>query len=182
MNKNNHTTDNKKVNVDEVCLLCGKTKQADKDVCGVCMEDWENARESSLVDNLLDIPFDQWLLDSLQAVLPAITKELEATQKKLEDFKTAIQDQAHREITNALVNWNDPKFDEFVKGRRQKLWNDGGGGKLFGKVKYLELRVNTIPGLVEEIQERIATNTEASLTAEAQKSKSQKPEVAVEAA
>jgi len=155
-------------NGNEICMLCGRTKDKGKEkknlVCYGCFREYKKMWVKSMAEDLKDISIVEWTLKKAENLTPILKKELLQAEADLDNFKKEVKDQAYQGVTEALRGRTVSKedFSDILERRRLKLWQDGKGNQLFGKYKYLELRMDNLPLLIEKLQEKIAAHDEQS--------------------
>ena len=61
-----------------------------------------------------------------------------------------------------------------LEARRQRLWEEGGGDKFYGRLKCLEYRATNLPKLAKELKEKVASKDQEASTQESQGSEESK--------
>ena len=171
-NSNNRNGTSSNINGNEICILCGKSKQGKNLVCYGCFKEYKEARIESIAEDLKDISIVEWTLKKAENFIPTLEKEFSQASDDLNNFKDGIRDKSYQDIKTALGGKAVPKddFSDMLEKRRQKLWQEGDGDKFFGRFKYLELRMINLPLLIKELKEKVAAHDERSLMPETQDS------------
>ncbi len=169
---NNRNGANGSIKINEICMLCGKSKEEKKLVCYGCYKEYKQARIESVAIHLKDISIVEWTLKKAEDLSPILKEEFSQASADLDSFKKGIRDQAYQDVRKALGGKAIPKedFSNMFEKRRQKLWQEGDGNRLFGQFKYLELRTIGLPLLIRELEEKVAAHDKQSSTSEAQDS------------
>lgn len=173
-NKNGEKKEtNNQINGKEICLLCGRKKQEKNPVCYACYQGYEKDRIRSVSEELKDFSILEWTLKKAKELQNVLKEELVKAQTEFNDFKNKVSDRAFKDVKGALAKAVPQEvFSEMLNGRRQKLWGEGNGDKLYGQLKCLELRVKNLPSFIEELEKKLAERE--------QKNSGQKPEEANE--
>jgi len=163
MNDNSGKKAGSRINGDEMCMICGNSKQPGKLVCYVCFQKWQADRERSLVDDVKDIALLEWTLEKAKESESTLETEMLKAKQSLDGFKEKIQQSAYEDIKAALSKNGTLTRDEFsdiVEKRRQKLWTDGNGNRLFGHYKFLEFRFSRLPEFTEMLEAKITAKSQ----------------------
>jgi len=159
MADNNKNQAGNQINQDEMCMLCGRSKEVKNLVCYyVCYKLWQEEQIASVANNTEFLSILDWTLKRAEALASSIKEELSKAQTDLNDFKEAVRNQAYEDVKEKLGGKTVEHgfFSEMLEARRQKLWEEGKGDKLYGRLKCLEYRVANLPGFVKALKEKVA--------------------------
>ena len=172
MTSNNRNGTSSDINGDEICLLCGKSKQEKNLVCYSCYKLWQDEQIASVADKTKFVSIVEWTLKRAKTLTPVLEEDFLQAKTDLNNFKEKIKDQAYRNVRESLNGKpvEHGLFLEMLRARRQKLWKEGDGNKLFGRFKYLEFRISELPLLIKDLEEKVAAHDESQSMTETQDS------------
>jgi len=131
-------------------MLCGSWKEEKGPVCRNCFNawrvEWEEDEKVALV---------VWTFQKAKTCSAGIDKQLEKKRKKFHSFQENIKQQAHSKVSIALKGVVVSDFPDMVETKRQRLWKEQDGDKLYGQLKRLETRAQKLPGFCEELKAKI---------------------------
>lgn len=141
---------NKKTNGNEICMLCGGWKEEENLICQKCFKvwyaEWEKDEKVALV---------VWTFQKAKTCCTSIEKQLEEEQRAFEEFKRIIKQDAYQKINRALMGVKIAGFSDMLESKRQQLWKERNGDKLYGQFKRLEVRAQRLPGFTQELKTKI---------------------------
>lgn len=141
---------NKKTNGNEICMLCGEWKEEESLICRNCFKAWRTEWEKNEEVDLV-----VWTFQKAETCCTSIDKQLEEMKKTFSEFQRSINQQAHDKISVALRGIKISGFPDMVETKRQKLWKERNGDKLYGQLKRLETRAQKLPEFTQELKTKI---------------------------
>lgn len=145
-------SNNKKSNDDEICLLCGEWKENKSLVGRNCFKQWRKKWEKNEETSLI-----VWTFNKANVCCDSIVQLLEGIKKTFDEFKQKIKQDAYDQVKQALggASISVEDFSEMLEQKKQKLWKEREGDKLYGNLKRTEARAQRLPILVQELKVKI---------------------------
>ena len=141
---------NKKTNDNEICMLCGGWKEERSPVCQNCfkiwLEQWEKDEETPLI---------VWTFQKAETCCASINQELQQAKRSFDEFQRNIKQEAYDKVNRALMGIKVSDFQTMLERKRQKLWKERDGDKLYGQLKRLEVRAQRLPEFTQELRTKI---------------------------
>lgn len=141
---------NRKTNDNEICLLCGKWKEEKSLVCQTCFKKWYAHWEKDE-----ETPIIVWVFQKAETCCASIEEKLEQIRNSFDEFSESIKQEAYGNLSKALRGVKVPDFSSMLDDRRQKLWKEREGDKLYGNLKRTETRAQKLPEFVKELKDKI---------------------------
>lgn len=141
---------NRKTNGNEICMLCGGWKEEKSLICQKCFKvwftEWEKDEEIALI---------VWTFQKAEICCASIDGQLKEKERTFSQFKESIRQQAYDKVNAALRGVKVSDFSDMIEKKRQTLWKERNGDKLYGQLKRLETRAQMLPGFTKELKTKI---------------------------
>ena len=140
----------KKTNDNEICMLCGRWKEEESLVCQKHFKEWRAEWEKD--EKVAIVP---WTFQKAKICCASIDKQLEKEKRTFDEFQRIIKEDAYKKVDMALMGIKVADFSDMVEIKRQKLWKEKNGDKLYGQLKRLEVQAKMLPEFTQELKSKI---------------------------
>jgi len=137
------------------CPLCGGNRRKASDiVCPKCYQSYTNEAAIELTrGNYINLW--EWTKRKVADLLPEIEQEYARAKNQVDQLRAKVHHEALAEIKKASYGKFVPKniFDEAYFQKRQQLWKQLDGNKVFAQMKALESRISFIKEILAKEKE-----------------------------
>ncbi len=145
-------------------MLCGEWKEEKSLICRNCFKAWLAEWEKNE-----EFPLIVWTFQKAEICCASIDEQLKKTTGNFSEFQRSIKQQAYDKVNMALQGVRVSDFSDMLERKRQKLWKERDGDKLFGQWKRLEARAKMLPGFWQGLKTKIDKHDEEARQTQTQK-------------
>jgi len=135
------------------CLTCGKLERSPEHrVCESCFKIFHKEDGKNQVLTGKPLSFSEWVKKRVKERFKDLQNQLQETQEKYDVLQKEVQNKAFQNSTEGKYV-EQREFNETMRQKKRKLWQEGGGNRLHWQLKNLEKETTLLEGALEGFEE-----------------------------